>query len=645
MNRRWYLFLVTLFVLSWAAIAGADPNIDACYNLIKAGDYPRAIESGKKAIQTAPRLADSYYCLGDAYRRSGEIKLALHEMQKAEQLTSDKASLMYIYNQLGIILSKTGDQEQALQQYNRYLSLARELGRKDDEASAMSNIALIYKARGQYDLALQNHEDSLKLRSDENENATTYNNIAMLYSDKGDYDKAIDYLMKSVAIHEKTGDYHSLAMTTLNLGDTYRLIKSYDKAGDSLFDGLAKIRKVKDAYWEGVAHQYISWLYSDMGNIPLARTWMKAALDIFTRVGAQDDAQAAKVGLEGLMQPRPYAGIEIGAKGVKSSVLVMTPQPDNTYNVNEPYRRSINTTIFAGVKEKGVFEAQAIEETAKAVKELYDIVTTTHKVAPGNVFVVGSSAVAKAGNRDKLVAKVRELTGQTMHFITKEEEVLYNVVGSIPADKTAKALSIDIGSGNTKIGYLDRSGGKNQTVATEIALGTVSLTDLAIKAGDDPKALSNAADKAIKAELVPRIKQDMQKHPGYRNRRPVYLAGGIAWAITTFVKPGNADDFPKITQLDVDKFIAGIKKTPDTYLNPSLAHVSNAETRQWAEKQVQSVKDVFTPENMLTGAKLLKSVMAEMKIKEAYFARWGSWLAGKVYLQAYEAEEQAAGRQ
>jgi len=43
-----------------------------------------------------------------------------------------------------------------------------------------------------------------------------------------------------------------------------------------------------------------------------------------------------------------------------------------------------------------------------------------------------------------------------------------------------------------------------------------------------------------------------------------------------------------------------------------------------------------------SGAKLLKVTFVEMKIKERYFARWESWLVGKVYLQAYEAEEQAA---
>jgi hypothetical protein len=43
-----------------------------------------------------------------------------------------------------------------------------------------------------------------------------------------------------------------------------------------------------------------------------------------------------------------------------------------------------------------------------------------------------------------------------------------------------------------------------------------------------------------------------------------------------------------------------------------------------------------------SGAKLLKVTFVEMKIKERYFARWENWLVWKVYLQAYEAEEQAA---
>jgi len=637
-HLRPFLFLLILTMLL-PLTAFADQNLDACWNFKKASDYPRAIESGKKAIKTSPRNSDSFFCLGDSYYRSGEFKSALPAMRQAEKLASDKEDLMYIYNELGLVLNKMGENEQALQEYSRYLSIAQELGKTAEQATALNNIAGIYSDHDELDQALDYYQKSLALNT---RNAATYNNIAMVYSKKGDKTKAIEYIKKAIAIDEEEGNYHQQAMHLLNLGSLQTKVQQFTEANDSLFSGLEKIRKVKDAYWEGVAHHYIGELYRNMGNIALARKWLKTALDIFTRIGAADDAASSKASLDQLLEPRPYAGIEIGAKGVKASVLVMTPQADGDYDVNEALRRSINTTIFAGVKTKGAFEPQAIDETANAVKELYDVVTNQHRVLSGDIYLVGSSAVAKASNRDQLAAKVKELTGKELAFITKDDEVLYNLVGSIPSQKIAKALSVDIGSGNTKIGYWDRANGRDNVVAVEIPLGTVSLTDTVSKAGDDPKALSNAADKVIKDELAPKLRGEMQKHPGYRNRRPVYLVGGIVWAVATLTKPGDHTDFTKITPANVDKFIAGLKNNPDAFLNPSLAHVKDAEKRKWAEGQINSVKDVFTPENMLSGAKLLKAVFSEMKIKEGYFARWGSWLAGKVYLQAYNAEEQAA---
>lgn len=632
--------VMVLLILLAPALSFADPNLDACWSFSKASDYTRAIESAKKATKSSPRNTDSFYCLGHSLRMAGELNSALSAFRKAEELTSNKEDLMYIYNQLGIVLSKTGEEEQALQEYSRYLILAKELGKTRDESVALSNIAQIYHNRGQLDQSLEYYQKSIELTG--NENSATYNNIGLLYSSKGDNNKAVEYINQAIIIDEKNGDYHAQAIHLLNLGSIQTGMRQFSLANDSLFQGLNKIRKIGDSYWEAVANVYVGRLYRDMGNIPLARKWFSASIDIYSRIGAAGNLTDAKAELEELSQPRPYGGIEIGAKGVKSSVLMMKPLPDGDYDVDEAFRKSINTTIFAGVKTKGAFEPEAIDETANAVKELFELMVDKYKVDKKNIYLVGSSAVAKATNRDALTDKVRQLTGIELSYITKDDEVLYNVVGSIPADKIAKALSVDIGSGNTKIGYWDRANGRDNVIAVEVPLGTVSLSDAVAKAGDDPKALSNAADRVIQDELAPKIKAEMQKRPGYRNRRPVYLVGGIVWAVATLTKPGDRKDFTKLTPVDVDKFIASLKKNPDAFLNPSLTNVTDPETKQWAESQINAVKDVFTPENMLSGAKLLRAVFAEMKIKEGYFARWGSWLAGKVYLQAYNAEEQAS---
>lgn len=640
--KKIFSLLLVLVTMLLAHTAWADQDLDACRNFNNAGDYPRAIASGKRAVKAEPRNPGSFFCLGKAYYRSGELKLALPEIQQAERLASGKLDLMYIYNKLGLILDRMGDKEQALQQYDRSLTLARELFNKDQEATALSNVAGIFQERGQLDQALEYYNKALKLKQ-ESHNSTVYNNIAVIYESKGDTQKTVEYLKMAIAIDERNGDYHSQAQTLLNLGSTYRNLGQYQDAQGALFSGLEKIRKVKDAYWEAYAHKSIGRLYRDMGSLPLARKWLKAAIDIYTRVGATDKAALAQADLQKLMQPRAYAGIEIGVKGVKATVLVLTPKADDGYDVNEPFRRSINTTIIAGVKTKGAFDPQSIEETAKAVKELQEQILAQYQVDKNSLHIVGSSAVAKATNRDQLAEKVKELTGKTLGYINKDEEVLYNLAGSIPSDKVLKALSVDIGSGNTKIGYWDKTGNNGKVVAVEIPLGTVTLTDAVAKAGDDPKALLNAADRVLKDELTPKLRQAMAKTPGYRNRRPVYLVGGIVWTIATLTKSGNSQDFVKLTPDDIDAFIKGIKTNPEVFLNPSLTHVKEAETRKWAEDQVTAVKDVFTPENMLSGAKLLKAVFTDMKIKEGYFARWGSWLAGKVYLQqGSEAEEMAA---
>jgi tetratricopeptide (TPR) repeat protein len=66
-----------------------------CENFYIAGDYERAIEAGKRAVEKDPNNLKAHYCLGRSYYKIGEFKLALKHMKKAESLTSDKEDLMH----------------------------------------------------------------------------------------------------------------------------------------------------------------------------------------------------------------------------------------------------------------------------------------------------------------------------------------------------------------------------------------------------------------------------------------------------------------------------------------------------------------------------------------------------------------------
>ncbi len=291
MKKALSIFFLLLGLLAFKNIAYAETPLDACFNFKKAGDYKRAIEAGKLAVKKYPKNSDAYYCLGEAYYEVGELKLAYENLKKAESLTNNKKDLMYIYNQIGLILYKMGYLDDALVYYSRSLSLVKDLGNTAGQASLLNNIAVIYDNKGELDKALSYFEESLSLKTDEEDKAVTYNNIARIYDKKGDYQKAVEYLKKAIEIAERYGDYHGVSMWKLNLGGAYIEMKDYENAERYLSEGLEGVKKVGDKYSEAMGYWYFGLLYRDKGDKKSAREYFTRAYNLFKSIGAEGDAQ------------------------------------------------------------------------------------------------------------------------------------------------------------------------------------------------------------------------------------------------------------------------------------------------------------------------------------------------------------------
>ena len=292
MKKVLSIFLLLSFLV-FKNTAYANTPIDACWTFNNAGDYKRAIEAGKLAVKKYPKNSDAYYCLGYAYYEVGEFKLAYENLKKAESLTSNKEALMYIYNKVGQILYSMGSLDDALLYYGRSLSLAKDLGDTELQATLLNNIASIYYNKGELDKALSYYEESLRLERNEKEKANTYNNIAIIYSKKGDYQKAVEYFQKGIEISEKYGNYHNVSMFKLNLGNTYRKMMDYENAEKYLFEGLEGIKKVGNKYWEATGYEYLGWLHRDKGDKKTAREYITRAYNLYKSIGAEGKALGA----------------------------------------------------------------------------------------------------------------------------------------------------------------------------------------------------------------------------------------------------------------------------------------------------------------------------------------------------------------
>jgi tetratricopeptide (TPR) repeat protein len=291
MKKAFSLLFIILSLLAFKNFAFAQPEVDACYNFRKAGDYKRSIEAGKRAVQKYPNNIDAHFCLGASYYAIGEFRLALEHMKRAESLASNRQDLMHIYNRIGMIYDSMGYLDDALFYYSRSLSLARDLGNKNMQAAVLNNIALIYRYKGELDKALGYYEESLRLITDEKAKATIYNNIALIYEDKGDYQKAVEYFQKAIEISERYGDYHGASQWKLNLGNTYRKMKDYEKAEKYISEGLEGVKRVGDKYWEAAGYGYLGLLYRDKGDKKTAKDYLTRAYNLFKSIGAEGDAK------------------------------------------------------------------------------------------------------------------------------------------------------------------------------------------------------------------------------------------------------------------------------------------------------------------------------------------------------------------
>jgi len=330
-----------------------------------------------------------------------------------------------------------------------------------------------------------------------------------------------------------------------------------------------------------------------------------------------------------------YGGVEIGSKGVKATVVEFVATKLGMEPTPPKYSKTSNTTI-AALSSDGKFQDEAIAETAEAVDKFFKLLQSDFKVPAENIYVVGSSGLPNAPNRDALVAAVKDKTGKTMSFITVDTEVALTFLGAVPEKDRTRALLVDIGSGNTKGGVYEKQGGKFQLTPVSVPLGSVTF---ATKVKDEAKSSSvefvEAAAKLRDSMVAKPISDQASSRPALAKADTVYLSGGIVWCMATLLHPDEMqEEYVALTANDIDTFHQLLTKSPGSVPMPDLAKVRDEGTRKLAESELGRVKDAFTPDNMLAGSEILKSLSDVLKFrgKKLYFTRYGNiaWISAYV---------------
>ncbi len=350
--------------------------------------------------------------------------------------------------------------------------------------------------------------------------------------------------------------------------------------------------------------------------------------------------------------PELYAGIELGAKGIKAIALPVEVggTPDLNHLVTKLPHVAINDVTLGARTADGSFRPEAIAEARAAVGDFYTYFRETLKIPPERIWVVASSGLLIGGtppNYPDLKAAVKAATGgaEDLNQVDQETEVGLLVHGAIPRGDLGKAVLVDIGSGNVKLGY--HTPRRGLSVARDYSVnapieGTVAYVRTIRAEVDRLKtrgwgAFCEAAARLRRPNVELKVAEAFPRMAGLENRSRIYLSGGVVWAIATLTNPGGVvseDPVIPMNLADVRRFNRELQDRGEIP-RPDLTKLAEG-ARDRAGEEVQSVLDKFTTEDLLAGSEILLAIADalhwESLNKEVYFTRSGivAWIVGFV---------------
>lgn len=320
-----------------------------------------------------------------------------------------------------------------------------------------------------------------------------------------------------------------------------------------------------------------------------------------------------------------YAGIEIGAKGVKTTILTIENVKKGIYTLDKYW--SENTSITKGISIDGNLSNEDIDYTSNVVLQNFDKLVSEYSIDKNNIFIVASSGVGMAKNTKELVEKIKEFTGKKLDVISIAVESKLLAKGGIPPNRYLDSTILDIGGGNTKGGYAEGDN-KGNTIFMPLGLnlGTITLTEKIKK-----KATSNELSEFLEQtttfndSLNIAVNKMYDLSPISKHKKNIYLSGGAVWAfITLSSETPNVDNFHEFTLDELNQYQVRL-------INNYATFEKLAETNKEAEKVLKT----YSQKYLISANNLLLSVLNNLespKEKKYYFSKQGqiAWLLAYV---------------
>ncbi len=316
-----------------------------------------------------------------------------------------------------------------------------------------------------------------------------------------------------------------------------------------------------------------------------------------------------------------YAGIEVGSKGVKMSLLEIGKNAQNSGAFNMLKDTSVNTDFIS-------FSQNAYQATLNGISKLYDIAAKDYRIPVDRIYTVISSGVKVQAEKDEKMNWVNQLItafkqninepGRDVPVIDVKEEARLSHLGIVPDSRRYTTFLIDIGSGNTKGGYFPNGNIKDLKLF-QLTWGTKSTANETEKRCDVDKSLPNyykQMNRVLQGAENNEIIYAVNESGSYPMSDNIAFSGGIAWSLAILMYPELIDNsvvpvtFDEIVKFS-DRIYSNYSSISDSAILSTIT--DNSVNKTAVAKEVKRVNQVFDQRSLMAGTGLLLKIMRQFE--------------------------------
>jgi tetratricopeptide (TPR) repeat protein len=180
------------------------------------------------------------------------------------------------------------DYPKTISAYNESIRIAREIGDRKSEGSALGSLGLAHTYCAKYHQANEFYQQHLMIVQeigDRTGECNVFGNLGLNHTYLGNYDQAIEFNQQSLLIKQELGDLRGEAISYGNLGLTYSYCGEYKLAVNCYLKQLTIFQEIDDRAGEGNAFDNLGKAYNQLGEYQLAIFYHQKTLEISREIG------------------------------------------------------------------------------------------------------------------------------------------------------------------------------------------------------------------------------------------------------------------------------------------------------------------------------------------------------------------------